>query len=209
MMPEGVPPPSLKISLASVGWDDDPVIVDQGMSDTSDTDGATLVKVQLYQGRNPLKPLTKGRAQGTKIRAQVLGPLYYIPPQNARVVVAFPDGFERIAGSAIILGTVGRTPTTAFDKTNVNVQPLGATILNLMGGADYIALAKKVDQWMKDIKQTFDSHTHDVSEIICAGSGSPATGLSGVPSTASPALPGTLITIPDDGSVAAEKTKAT
>jgi phage-related minor tail protein len=71
--------------------------------------------------------------------------------------------------------------------------------LNLMGGSDFVALAAKVDQWMSDIKSTFNSHVQTATTVIAPAFGGPCTGATGAPTSS----------IPSDGSVAASKVKAT
>ncbi len=173
-MMQGFQPPiqGHKIGLGTVGWSDDPSIVDLA------TDGGTtLVKVQLYRGRNPVTTLDNTRAQGYQILCQVLGPLFWIPPKNTKVIVAFPDGFEQLAGAGVILGSVGTSPQTAFDETNADIQPLGTTILNLMGGTDFAARADRTEADLNAIKDAFNQHMHPTAGT---GAPSPPTAVPGV-----------------------------
>ncbi len=203
-MMQGFQPPiqGHKIGLGTVGWSDDPSIVDLA------TDGGTsLVKVQLYRGRNPVTTLDNTRAQGYQILCQVLGPLFWIPPKNTKVIVAFPDGFEQLAGAGVILGSVGTSPQTSFDETNTDIQPLGATILNLMGGTDYVALATATQGLFDNIvafaAASGNAANPQVSEIKAAATAlyDSMTGAAGPPPPTPPYSAST--------SVAATKVKAT
>lgn len=105
--------PELAIELGTVGWFGDDDHADLG---TEDNDGTSLVKVTLYRGQQPYDQMEPGQARGHRVLARVMGPAFYVPPVGTEVVVAFPGGFGLTPGAAIILGTLGRTPSIQFGK---------------------------------------------------------------------------------------------
>lgn len=107
------PSPSMTIEMGRVGWFPDN---DSDIADVSDAElgGRTLVKVTLVRGAHPDDVPPEGEVRGMQIRARVLGPVYYVPPKGTEVLVAFPGGFEQTPGAAVILGTLGATPSSQF-----------------------------------------------------------------------------------------------
>lgn len=105
--------PDLAIELGTVGWFGDDDHADLG---TEDNDGTSLVKVTLLRGQQPYDQMEPGQARGHRVLARVMGPAFYVPPVGTEVVVAFPGGFGMTPGAAIILGTLGRTPSIQFGK---------------------------------------------------------------------------------------------
>ena len=106
------------IEMGTVGWDDGSDYVDQG---SATNDGNTLVKVQLFRGRDPSQPLKPGVAQGHKIVAQIssMFGIYWIPPAGTRVQVSIPAGMRETVGAALIIGAYAQSPTQQFAKDRV------------------------------------------------------------------------------------------
>lgn len=88
------------IEYGSIGWDDDDDYIYPG---EEGNDGHTLIKVQLFRGRDVTKPL-KDRAQGHRLIAHInsLGG-FRTPPYGTRCLVAIPEGAEMTPGSATIV----------------------------------------------------------------------------------------------------------
>lgn len=89
---EWAPPPrdNGEVQLGTVGWIDADDSVDPG---TATNDGVTLVRVTLYQGRDPNEELDPTRAQGTRILARNSGG-EVIPQKGSQVVVVRPAGLN-------------------------------------------------------------------------------------------------------------------
>jgi hypothetical protein len=107
-------PESMPIVRGVVGWSTASDHADVG---TADDDGHTLVRVTLFHSKPITKDPETGKAQGHEILCQVMGPLYYIPPDGAVVMVAFPDGHNEAPGAGVIIGTIGGTPAIQFSTT--------------------------------------------------------------------------------------------
>lgn len=104
---------ALSIELGTVGWYGEEDHSDLG---TDENDGTSLVKVTLYRGQQAYDHMEPGAARGHRVLARVMGPAFYVPPIGTEVVVAFPGGFGLTPGAAIIMGTLGRTPSIQFGK---------------------------------------------------------------------------------------------
>jgi hypothetical protein len=100
-----------RIELGTVGWDG---VDEYAFLGSGDNDGYTLVRVQLYRGRDKTKPLKKGVAQGYQIVAQIDSALFYVPPRGTRVYVALPAGMDTTKGAGVIFATVRPSPTIQF-----------------------------------------------------------------------------------------------
>lgn len=124
----------VQIALGTVGWDEDDEDFDQG-SDANG--GVTLVPVQIFGGRDHskvAKQLETGRAQGRRIWAQILGPIWNIPAKGARVVVGIPGGHPTTAGAAFIIGELGATPTSDFGSDKIKGVSSGHEFVFAVGG---------------------------------------------------------------------------
>lgn len=106
--------------LGTVGWegDDDESYYEQG---TDENDGHTLVRIQLYRGRNPAERIREGVAQGHKVLACPMGPLWYIPPRGTQVLVIFPGGMEAVPGAGTFI-VRGRTPAGQFGPKRAKLE---------------------------------------------------------------------------------------
>lgn len=104
------------IEIGSIGWEDEEDYVFQG---SDDNDGHTLIRVQLFRGRDPTRPLSPTRAQGIKMIAHINGGSFRIPPKNTRCYIVCPAGMEHMPGAAFIIGTVEKSPTTQFSPDRV------------------------------------------------------------------------------------------
>jgi hypothetical protein len=104
---------SAQIVMGSIGWDDEDEHVFLG---DSSNDGHTLVRVQLFDGRDHSKPLDTTRAQGTKILCHLPDGMYRIPAKDTRCYVAIPPGMEQTPAGGVIIACVSKSPTTQFAK---------------------------------------------------------------------------------------------
>ena len=97
---------SAQIEIGSIGWEDDDSHYDMG---SAGNDGYTLVKVQLFRGRDFTKPLTD-RAQGVRILCHI-NSMYgaRIPDKDTRCYVAIPQGMDNVPGAGVIIGTVEKS----------------------------------------------------------------------------------------------------
>lgn len=102
-----------QILMGTIGWEDED---DYFFLGTDDNDGHTLVRVQLYEGRDITKPINPDRAQGHKIICHLSGGLFRIPKPNTRVFVACPKGMEHVPGAGVIFATVEPSPSTQFNN---------------------------------------------------------------------------------------------
>lgn len=101
----------VQLLLGSVGWDD---ADDCTFLGEDENDGYTLVRVQLFEGRDITKPINPKRAQGHKIICHIssLNGLR-IPPKDTRVYVACPKGMENVPGGGVIIAAVEKLPRGA------------------------------------------------------------------------------------------------
>ncbi len=105
-----------QIEMGTVGWEDTELFYEKG---TDENDGHTLVRVQLFRGRDITKPIKKGIAQGHKMLCNISGGLFRIPPKGTRVYVAVPTGYENSPGAGVIFATVEKSPTVQFEQDRV------------------------------------------------------------------------------------------
>lgn len=99
----------------TIGWAED----GGNFADLGDGTEPALVNVTLYSGRDRSQPLRSDVAQGTRIRCRVMGPLYYVPPSGARVMVAIPGDQFSIPGAGVIMGRTDAAPSSQFAKDRV------------------------------------------------------------------------------------------
>lgn len=104
-----------QILLGQVGWEDEDEYEFVG---SDDNDGHTLVRVQLFEGRDLTRPLNPNRAQGYKLACHLSGHITRTPPKNTRVYVAVPKGMEHVDGAGVIFATIEKRPREAG---NLNV----------------------------------------------------------------------------------------
>lgn len=100
-----------QIVTGSVGWEDEDEYFFLG---EEANDGHTLVRVQLFEGRDYTQPINPNRAQGHKIVCHLSGGLFRIPKKDTRVFVAVPKGMSHIVGAGVIFATIEKSPTTQF-----------------------------------------------------------------------------------------------
>lgn len=105
-----------QILMGSIGWEDEGEFAYLG---APENDGHTLVRVQLYEGRDITKPLNPKRAQGYKILCHLSGGLFRIPPKDTRVFVAIPKGMMNAPGAGVIFATIEKSPAAQFAKDRV------------------------------------------------------------------------------------------
>lgn len=92
-----------QVFLGQAGWDDEDVVAFPG---SMEDDGHTLVRCQLFTGRDITKEHTPGRAQGTRLVCHVSDGVFKIPVKGARVYIVIPHGMEGVAGAGLIVGVV-------------------------------------------------------------------------------------------------------
>ncbi len=91
-----------QVFVAQAGWDDTDEMLFQG---GFDDDGNTLVRCQLFTGRDITKEHDPDRAQGTKLVCQILDGLG-IPVKGAKVFLICPHGMQGKPGAYVIVGSV-------------------------------------------------------------------------------------------------------
>ncbi len=97
-----------QILHGSIGWDDENDYVFDG---DEDNDGHTLVRVQLFEGRDVTKPLNPKRAQGHRILAHISSLNgRRVPAKDTRVFVAVPKGQENVPGAGVIFAAIEKMP---------------------------------------------------------------------------------------------------
>lgn len=105
-------PSGAQIVMGTVGWEGES---DYFFLGTEENDGYTLVRVQLYEGRDKTKSLNPQRAQGHKIICQISSGLFRIPKPDTRVYVAIPRGMDHVPGAGVIFAAVEKSPPTQFN----------------------------------------------------------------------------------------------
>ncbi len=93
-----------QVFLAQAGWDDSDEVFFPG---SFDDDGHTLVRCQLFSGRDITKEHTPDRAQGTKLICHVADGVFKVPVKGARVYILIPHGMEGVSGAGVIIASVG------------------------------------------------------------------------------------------------------
>lgn len=101
------------LEYGSVGWEDEN---DYYYPGTANDDGHTLVRVQLFRGRDTTKSINPTRAQGYKILCQISGGLFRVPAKDTRVLIAIPAGMETTPGAGVIVATIEPNPTSQFQN---------------------------------------------------------------------------------------------
>lgn len=102
--------------MGTIGWQDDDVLSDIG---TGENSGYTLIKVQLYRGRDnskPIKDLDPTVGHGHKILCQMASNIGRIPPKGVRCFVAYPSGFEDAVNIGLIIGTIEKNSSVQLKE---------------------------------------------------------------------------------------------
>ncbi len=107
---------SPQIEVGTVGWEDEDVWFERG---TANDDGYTLIRVQLFRGRDITKPLKDGIGQGVRLLCHISSGIFRIPKKGMRVYVAVPVGMEAKAGAGVIIATIEKNPIEQFDTGRV------------------------------------------------------------------------------------------
>lgn len=123
-----------QIEMGSIGWEDEDDFYFPG---DTDNDGHTLVRVQLFKGRDVTKPINKTRAQGMKIVCQVSSGVVRVPSKDSRVFVIIPKGMEYTPGAGVIVAAVEKLPQRAG-----NIQADEMCIVGPDGSAGRVVLKK-------------------------------------------------------------------
>lgn len=107
------------IEAGTIGWDSEADVADMG---TEANDGTTLVRVQLFRGKDPTADVQPGVAQGHKILARLNGfPFWCVPPRGLQCYVAFPAGFGLTPGAGVIIALPGANPFVQFSKSRAKL----------------------------------------------------------------------------------------
>lgn len=139
------------VEMGTVGWDDGTDDLDQG---STGNDGNTLIKVQLFRGKDPATPPKPGVAQGIKLLCQIssMFGIYWIPPAGTRVLVAIPAGMSQTQGAALIIAAYQTSPTAQFvpgrvmwdvgSSTHVLIKAESVTAQSYASPAQYIGVGQ-------------------------------------------------------------------
>lgn len=111
-----------QVFLAQAGWDDTDDVFFAG---TTEDDGHTLVRCQLFSGRDITKEHTPDRAQGTKMVCHVADGVFKVPVKGARVYVLVPHGMEGVAGAGVIIASVTPGPERKSNITEGEITLAG------------------------------------------------------------------------------------
>jgi hypothetical protein len=129
------------VEHGTVGWDGEDEHTDLGKTSN---DGTTLIKVQLFRGRDPDEPYKEGIAQGHRIWARIGGPMWFCPAKGSQCFIIFPTGFAETPGVGLLVPAYpGRSPSIQFSKTRA-VLDFGPTVDVIIKGksvtlSDYTA----------------------------------------------------------------------
>jgi hypothetical protein len=93
-----------------IGWDDAEDWFELGDETNG---GLTVVRVQLFKGRDPNTPPKAGVAQGHRVLVALADGFFRIPPKGGECIVAFPGGDIQTVGAGILLATIPRPRTRA------------------------------------------------------------------------------------------------
>jgi len=110
-------PPAVEAGI--IGWDGEDDVADVGDETNG---GVTLIRVQLFRGKDATSDVKPNVAQGHKILARMNGwPLWAIPPKGLQCYVMFPSGFETAPGAGVIAALPGANPFVQFSKTRTKL----------------------------------------------------------------------------------------
>ena len=124
-----------QILTGSIGWEDQEDYVFDG---GDDDDGHTLVRVQLFEGRDITKPINPKRAQGHKLVCHISSLNgRRVPPKDSRVFVAIPKGQENVPGAGVIFAAIEPQPNRAG-----NNRPDETVIVGPDGSAGRVVIKK-------------------------------------------------------------------
>jgi len=98
------------LELGSIGWDDSDLVFDPGDGTNG---GGTLIRVQLYRGRNPGHKPADNRAHGAKTIAQIPGGAFRIPPKDTMCLIGHPHKMQTAPGAAVLLATLDKVSSSA------------------------------------------------------------------------------------------------
>lgn len=116
LFPEAGPP---AIEAGIIGWEDQDDVADMGDDSNG---GVTLIRVQLFRGKDATSDVKPGVAQGHRILARMNGwPIWAIPPKGLQCYVMFPSGFGDAPGAGVIAGLPGANPFVQFSKTRAKL----------------------------------------------------------------------------------------
>jgi hypothetical protein len=107
-----------QIEFGTVGWVGEDKFYSVG---TAEDDGHTLVRVQLFRGRNVSKPnLTPKIGQGHKLLCHIPSGMFRIPPKGTRVIVAVPFKMDK-SPVGFIVSTVEQNPMLQYNDDRVHI----------------------------------------------------------------------------------------
>lgn len=114
------PPQYPQIEIGTVGWEDEDLYYDKG-TDEEGNGGYTLVRVQLFRGRDITKPLKPEIGQGHRLLCKISSGIFRIPKKGTLCYVAIPMGMEKKPGAGCIIACVEKNPTIQFDAGRVHM----------------------------------------------------------------------------------------
>lgn len=88
-----------------VGWEDAEEWFELGDETNG---GLTLVRVQLFKGRDPGVAPKPGVAQGYRVLVALADGFFRIPPNRSECVIAFPGGDVQTPGAGVLLAVIPR-----------------------------------------------------------------------------------------------------
>ncbi len=117
------PPPEGQIEVGTVGHDDreDHAVVGEV---GTESEGYTLVRVQLFRDRDITKPQTPGIGQGHKLLCHLSSSIGRIPPKHTRVLVAIPNRMAQSHSSTVI---------AVIEKNRIEQLETGRAVLDYTG----------------------------------------------------------------------------
>ncbi len=127
------PPPTGQIEIGTVGWADADDWFEVGA--VGEDTGYTMVRVQLYRGKQAGTPVKAGIGQGYKMLCHIASNIGRIPPKGTRCYVAVPHGYDGLVGAGVIIATV--------EKNNVDQLKQGRAVLDY-GDDELLIKAKSI-----------------------------------------------------------------
>ncbi len=115
----------MPILFGQIGWDTD---AEHFFPGEKSNDGHTMVRCQLFSGRDNTQPHTPARAQGTRMLCHLGDGVFRVPKKNTLCYIAVPDGATGAAGAGCIIATVSVGP-----EVNRNIAS-GDLVLSAPGG---------------------------------------------------------------------------
>lgn len=125
-----------QVFRGQIGWDDEEDFFFPGTM-IGDQESPTLVRCQLFSGRDITKPFTPERAQGTRLICHIPDGMVRIPTKNTHCFIIIPHGEEGVPASGLIIATL--TPGAERQR---NMTP-GDTVITAPGGGQASIILKQ------------------------------------------------------------------